>query len=555
MDSDNSSAGLLGKTSRVRQPGIICLVLIMVTLAVYLPARQLQFLNYDDNVYVTANPHVASGLTGKNVVWAFTSVEASNWHPVTWISHMVDSQLYGMNPRGHHFTNVIIHALSAALLLLLLLRLTGSLWQSSFVAFLFALHPLHVESVAWVAERKDILSAFFWFLTLYLYARYVAQPKPARYLLALLSFLVGLMCKPMLVTLPVVLLLLDFWPLERYRHGERLAGPGHLGRVAELIKEKIPFFAFSLMSGVITIYAQHEGGSMSGLDVMSPQLRLGNALTAYVRYIVKTLWPSDLAVFYPCPMAIPLWQVVGAALALTLASAAVILAGRRRPYLAVGWFWFLITLVPVIGLLQVGAQSMADRYTYIPAIGLFIMVAWGVPDLIRGVRQAKAVLALLAAAILIASAALSFQQLDYWHDSSTLFRHALQVTTGNSVMHLNLGTTLAAEGDMDAAIGEFQEALAISNNYFDAHNNLGLAFSSRGELDAAIMEYRQALLLKPDYPGAHNNLGIAFARKGNLDAAILEFKEALQIKPDFKDAQTNLKFALAQRTKQGEPRK
>ena len=555
MDSANSGAGISGKAHQVRQAGVICLVLIMVTLAVYLPARQLQFLNYDDNIYVTANPHVASGLTGRNVVWAFTSVEASNWHPVTWLSHMADSQLYGMTPRGHHFTNVIIHALSAALLLLLLLRLTGSLWRSSFVAFLFALHPLHVESVAWVAERKDILSAFFWFATLYLYARYLARPKPARYLLALFSFLLGLMCKPMLVTLPVVLLLLDFWPLERYRHEGLQPGPGHPGRVVRLIKEKIPFFALSLLSGVITIYAQHEGGAMSDLDTMSPQLRLGNALTAYVRYIVKTLWPRDLAVFYPFPTIIPLWQVVGALLALLLVSAAVILAGRRRPYLVLGWFWFLVTLVPVIGLLQVGAQSMADRYSYLPAIGLFIMAAWGVPDLLRGVRQAKAVLALLAFLVLAASAALSFQQLAYWRDSGTLFRHALQVTTGNSVIHLNLGTTLAAEGDMDAAIGQFQQALAINPNYFDALNNLGLAHSSKGDLDAAIMEYQQALLIKPEYPGAHNNLGIAFARKGNLDAAILEFKESLQINPNFKDAQVNLEFALAQKGRPTEVRK
>ena len=539
------------KSSKLHHPGLICLVLIIVTLAVYLPAGNLQFLDYDDNIYVTNNPHVASGLSGANVVWAFTSVEAANWHPVTWLSHMTDAQLYGLNPRGHHYTNVIIHAISAALLLALLLRITGSLWKSSLVAFLFALHPLHVESVAWVAERKDVLSAFFWFLTLYLYANYVAKPKPARYLLALLSFVLGLMSKPMLVTLPAVLLLLDYWPLERYRQGERPPETGRPARMAALVKEKIPFFALSLLSGAVTIYAQHQGGAMSTLEAASPQLRLANALTAYVRYLGKTLWPGDLAVFYPYPLAIPLWQVAGSLLVLLLVSAAVVLAGRRRPYLVLGWFWFLVTLVPVIGLLQVGAQSMADRYTYIPAIGLFIMAAWGVPDLLSGLKQAKAVLALLAAVVILASAALSYQQLAYWQDSITLYRHALEVTTDNSMMHLNLGSTLAAKGDIDAAIAEFQESVAINRNNFDAFNNLGLAYSGKGDLDAAIREYQQALLIKPEYPGGHNNLGVAFGKKGNLDAAILEFQEALQINPRFKDAQANLEFARAQKLRQG----
>jgi hypothetical protein len=338
----------LGTSSKKRHLGLICMGLVIVIFAVYMQTANHQFLTLDDNDYVTNNPHVTSGITGENIIWAFTSVDEANWHPVTWLSHMADVQFYGMNPQGHHLTNVVIHTVSSLLLLFFLLRVTGSLWQSSFVAVLFAIHPLHVESVAWVAERKDVLSAFFWFLTLFVYSEYVAKLKPTLYILSLFSFVLGLMSKPMLVTLPIVMLLMDFWPLDRYRHDEK---GNRLRRLKALIKEKIPFFVFSLMSAGVTIYAQGKGGAIKRFDVIPFGFRVENALISYVRYIIKTLWPHDLAVLYPIPLTYPLWQCIGSLILLLLISGATIWVGRQHPYLTVGWCWFLITLLPVIGLI------------------------------------------------------------------------------------------------------------------------------------------------------------------------------------------------------------
>ena len=527
---------------------LVCLALVVITLAVYLQAGNHEFLSFDDTQYVTRNPHVSSGINGKNIVWAFTSVDAFNWHPVTWLSHMADAQLYGLNPRGHHVTNVIIHIVSSLLLLLFLLRCTGSLWQSSFVAFLFALHPLHVESVAWVAERKDVLSALFWFLTLFFYSEYVAQQKTGLYLLALFSFIVGLMSKPMLVTLPLVMCLMDYWPLDRYRRDEQEQRPHHrAGKLLPILKEKIPFLACSLLSMIITLYAQNRGGAVIGLNVISFRLRTENALIAYVNYIIKTLWPSDLAVYYPFPPTISLWHVFGSLFVLLLISAASILARRRYPFFAVGWFWFLVTLVPVIGLVQVGRQSMADRYSYLPQTGLFIMAAWGVPLLINKMRYRKGILALLASTVIIASTALTWQQLGYWRDSISLYRHTLQVTSDNYLIHYNLGVDLAEKGDLDSAIQNYRAALRISPNYSEAHNNLGLALAQKGDLDVAIQEYQVTLRLSPNDVKVHYNLGNVLAQKGNLDAAIREYQIALQIDPGNADAHISLGNALAQK--------
>jgi len=525
---------------------IISITLIVLVAAVYMQTGGHEFLNFDDNDYVTNNPHVVSGITGNNIMWAFTSVDAANWHPITWLSHMADVQFYGTNPRGHHLTNVAIHTVSSLLLLLLLLRLTGSLWPSAFVAAMFALHPLHVESVAWVAERKDVLSAFFWFSTLFLYAEYVAKRRSALYFLALFSFALGLMSKPMLVTLPVVMLMMDYWPLGRYRNEGGVQEPGQRpGSVMALIKEKIPFFACSLCSGIVTVYAQHKGGAMTDLGTMPLYLRIQNALISYVKYIGKTLWPFDLAVLYPIPSSFPLWQTISSLLVLLLLSVAAIRAGRRHPYLPVGWFWFIVTLVPVIGLIRVGGQAMADRYSYIPLTGLFILAAWGVPDLAKGLKHREGVLALLAGTLVIASAALSWHQLGYWRDTVTLFKHTIQVTTDNYLIHNHLGVALGDKGSVDAAIEEFRESLRINPNYSDTHNSMGDALAKKGDLDAAVREYREALHLNPNFSFAHNNLGTALANKGNLDAAIQEFHAALNINPDYLVAHNNLGIALA----------
>jgi protein O-mannosyl-transferase len=524
---------------------LVCLALVTLTLSVYLQVGSHQFLSFDDTQYVTNNPHLSGGITGKNIIWALTSVDAFNWHPVTWLSHLADVQAFGMTPGYHHLTSVAIHSASAVLLLLLLLQCTGSLWQSSFVAALFALHPLHVESVAWIAERKDVLSAFFGFLTLSFYAGYLVKRNPGRYLLALLSFLLGLMSKPMLVTLPVVMLLMDYWPLERYRQqGQgQPARPGRLLR--SLIREKIPFFACSLLSVVVTIYAQHKGGAVIGLREIPFPLRAENALVAYVKYFGKTLWPSDLAVFYPFPQVIPFWQVVGSLVLLMLASACCLWAIRRSPYLAVGWFWFLITLVPVIGLIQVGGQSMADRYMYLPAVGLFIMAAWGVPDLTRGVPHRTGILVTLAGVAIMAYSALSWKQLGYWQDGITLYRHTLEVTANNHLINYNLGVDLAGKGDWDGAIQAYRASLQGNTFNPETHNNLGFALARKGDLDAAIKEYQTALWMSPRDTKAHSNMAEALVQKGDLDAAIREYRIALSIAPDNAETCLHLGNALA----------
>jgi len=529
---------------------LLCLTLAIITLSVYLQVGSHQFISFDDYQYVRDNPHVSSGVTGKNFLWALTSVEASNWHPVTWMSHMADVQLFGMSPRYHHLTNVAIHIASSLLLLLLLLSCTGSIWKSSFVAALFALHPLHVESVAWVAERKDVLSAFFGLLTLFFYSGYVAKRKPGRYLLALFSFLLGLMSKPMLVTLPIIMLLMDYWPLGRYRQeGQEQLVRQLRTKMLSLIKEKIPFLALTLPSVVLTIYAQHQGGSVAGLKEIPLLLRTGNALIAYVKYIGKILWPSDLAIFYPLSSAVPLWQVIGFLVILVLLSACAIRAGRRYPYLVLGWFWFLITLLPVIGLVQVGGQSMADRYTYLPSIGLFIVATWGVPDLARRLRYRKGILALLAGVIIIASAAITWKQLGYWQDGISLYRHALQVTPNNHLVNFNLAVDLTEKGDLDGAIQAYRASLEGNTFISEAHNNLGFVLAKKGDWDAAIREYQLSLWMNPKDTRSLLNLGDAFAQKGDLQAAIKQYRQVLVLTPDNTDASTNLGNAL---TRNGE---
>jgi len=508
------------KCGRVRNLVLICLALTVIVLSVYMQERNHLFLGFDDDEYVTNNHHVTSGLTGENILWAFTSFDAANWHPVTWLSHMADVQFYGLNPRGHLLTNVVIHTLSSILLLLLFYRVTGSLWKSSFVAALFALHPLHVESVAWVAERKDVLSTFFCLLTLLFYSEYVSKQKPKLYILSLFFFMLGLMSKPMLVTIPMVMLMMDFWPLERYPLEGLEHGQGQvISRLILLIKEKIPFFVCSFLSAVITIYAQDNSGAIKSFDELSFVLRMENALIAYAKYICKTFWPHDLAVFYPISLPFPFWQVIGSLSVLLLISGAVIWFRCGYPYLAVGWFWFLITLVPVIGLIQVGGQSMADRYTYIPLIGLFIMVAWGVPDLTRGLKYRDGILALLAGVVITALAALTWKQLGYWQDDISLFRHTLQVTADNSFINYNLGVSLAEKGDLDAAIHEYQEAIRINSTYKEAHTNLGIALANKGDLDAAIQEFREALRISPGETKLRNNLELALMQKGKQGEA------------------------------------
>jgi protein O-mannosyl-transferase len=520
-------------------------VLVVLTIFVYAQVAHFQFLTYDDYNYVTGNPHVARGITASGIIWAFTSFDASNWHPVTWLSHMADVQLFGMNPGAHHITNAVIHSLSSLLLLFLLLRITGSLWKSSVVAALFALHPAHVESVAWVAERKDVLSAFFCFLTLYFYAEYGTKRKPALYLLTLISFVIGLMSKPMLVTLPVLMLLLDFWPLRRWTgEGEGDApAASRLANSLTLVKEKIPFFVCSLGSGILTICAQSKGGAVKDLARISFGHRVENAIVSYVKYVGKMLWPHDMAILYPTVPSFPLWEVAGSVLVIGFATTAAYRWRNSYPFVTLGWFWFLITLLPVIGLIQVGEQAMADRYTYIPAIGLFVIAAWGFAELTSRWQQRKRVAALVAALVITASTVKTWNQIHYWNNDQSVFQHALDTTTGNYTAHYNLGYALSKQGDLDGAINHYQEALRLQPNLYETHNNLALVLARKGDVDAAIAEYRAALLLQPNMPQAHNSLGFALATKGDIDAATAEFLEALRLKPDYAAAHANLAFA------------
>ena len=582
---------------RLRRPGFLCLALAVTTLAVFLPVAWQGFVNYDDSDYVTENAHVQSGLKWDNVVWAFKTGHASNWHPLTWLSHMLDCQLFGLKAGGPHLVSVGFHIANTLLLFLLLRRMTGALWRSILVAALFALHPLHVESVAWASERKDVLSAFFFLLTIWAYARYaeVQSPKPKVqspgppsthhvsrftfhasrfYLLSLSFFALGLISKPMLVTMPFVLLLIDYWPLRRPGASSRESQPvaGLL-----LLLEKVPFFLLSVASCVITFLVQRKGGAVS--TALTLDERIANALVSYARYIGKMFWPKNLSILYPHPGHWLAWQVMVSAGLLLAVSAAVILMARRRPYLAVGWLWFCGTLVPVIGLIQVGIQSMADRYTYVPLIGLFIMLVWGVEELIPVRPWRGRALAIGAALLLATCGYLTERQIRFWRDSEALFGHAVKVTRDNYLAYNNLGFYLSGKGRVAEAMENYRQALKINSAYEDAlnnlgyalagqkkyaeaiplyqaalrvrpkhaevHNNLGNALSETGKIDEAIQHYLIALEQKPDHADAHNNLGIALAMKGRLDEAIAHFHEAIRCKPSYASAHSNLGNAFA----------
>ncbi len=562
-------------------PGLICLFLTLATLAVYLRAARNEFVNYDDSDYVTENARVNSGLKWANLEWAFKSGHASNWHPLTWFSHMADCQAFGMRPDAMHLVSVGFHVVNTLLLFVVLRGMTGAMWRSAVVAALFALHPLHVESVAWVSERKDVLSAFFFLLTIGSYAAYgkrveraaatksgIRSPNseaaagragplfPSKangwgfYLLSLLFFALGLMSKPMVVTTPFVLLLIDYWPLRRPGASSLESQP-----VAglRLVLEKTPFFALSVVSSVITFLVQRKGGAVS--TALTVGERIANALVSYVRYLKKTFWPDDLAVLYPHPGHWPLWQVLACASLLVIVCVVVMAGGRRRPYLILGWFWFLGTMVPVIGLVQVGIQSMADRYTYVPLIGLFIMAAWGLNDLVaeRLPRTWRAtVLGLGAAATLVGCAWATARQIGFWKNSENLFQRAIQVTRNNYLAHNNLGFYYSGKGRTAEAMEQYRLSLKINPAYEDALNNLGYALAGQRKFSEAIPLYEAALRIRPKHAEVHNNLGNALSEIGKIDEAIQHYLIALDQSPEHADAHNNLGIALAMKGKLNE---
>jgi Flp pilus assembly protein TadD len=518
--------------------------LTAVTVLAFQPVLGCDFVNYDDGDYVKDNPHVQGAFSAANLTWAWMTAHAANWHPLTWLSLMLDTQLFGKGAWGYHLTNLLLHLANTLLLFGLLRRLTGATWRSALVAALFAVHPLHVESVAWVSERKDVLSTLFGFLTLWAYARYAEAPGLGRYLLVVLGLALSLLAKPMLVTLPFVLLLLDYWPLRRWRPAAAASDDGTPPQpaipVGRLLLEKLPLLVLSAASSAVTVWAQQHGRAFQELADLPLPARLSNALVSYVDYLRQTIWPSDLAVLYPHPGAnLPAWQVAGAAFLVLAVTALALWGGRRWPYLLVGWLWYVGTLVPVLGLVQVGLQARADRYTYVPLIGIFLLLSWGLTDLARRWR-CREVLACAAGLALICFMAITWAQARYWNDSVTLWHHTLEVTEGNYVAHNNLGEILTEQGKAAESSQHFREALRIRPDCPEAHNNLGIALVNQGEAAEAIRHLREAVRLKPTDSEAHNNLGIALVNQGEAAEATRHFREAVRLKPGNTSAHNNL---------------
>lgn len=529
---------------------LICAGLVLATVIAYGQLYNSDFVYYDDDMYVIENSHVNNGITGESISWAFTTGHAYNWHPLTWLSHMLDCQLFGTEPGWHHLTNLLLHLVNTLLLFGVLKRMTGALWQSGFVAAVFALHPLHVESVAWISERKDVLSTLFWLLTMAAYVRYFKRPSLSRYLLTLLAFSLGLLSKPMLVTLPFVLLLLDYWPLGRFKFEQttkdtepqirKSAIAASQWRVIyQLIWEKVPFLALAAVSSIVTFLVQRSGGALVQTGTLSLDVRIANSLVSYLRYVAKMIYPGRLAVFYPYH-SLSLLLAIACFVILVAVTAAVIYVGRRRQYLPVGWFWYVGTMVPVIGLVQVGSQSIADRYTYVPLIGLFIIIAWGASELSARWRYQKIVLGICSATVLTILLISTRMQVRHWQNSFTLFEHTLAVTEGNSITHNHYGAFLLQQRRFDQALAQFNEALRISPGFHEVRKNRGSALLDMGKFDEAIATFGELLLAAPDWPDAHYWLGVAYAQKGAYQQAIKPFKEALRLSPGWPEAYNDL---------------
>jgi Flp pilus assembly protein TadD len=585
--------------ARPRVPGwLMAGLLVLVTMALFWPATRCDFVTADDDVYVTANARVQSGLSWENIKWACLNSVCDNWNPLTVWSHMAVCQVCGLNPWGHHLSNVLLHALNAGLVFALLQAMTGATWRSLWVAALFAVHPLRVEAVAWVSERKDLLSGFFGLLALIAYARYAEVqslksnvqspwsvvrgpwslfhlPSPIFYLLSLFLYALGLMSKPMLVTWPFVMLLLDYWPLRRWepstvnsppRQSEATAG--QLSTVLRLVREKMPFFVLAALTSVVTFVVQRREGSL-GLGEMLPlSARVGNALISYGRYLGKLFWPTDLVLFYPHPGYWPLGKVLLAGGLILGISVVVWVQRGRAPYLLMGWLWYCGTLAPVSQVVQTGGHAMADRYTYIPLIGVLVLAVWGVWELTRGWRYQVLALSAAGGAALVLCLALTRQQIGYWKDSEALLRHAQEVPETKYLGHKYLGIALLSKGQIDEAIRQFREGVRLRPDDADAHYSLGVALDKKGQIGEAISQFQEAVRLEPDYADAHNNLGVAygagdarrdqlgemadahynlgvaFFQRGRTDEAIRQFQEAIRLKPDRAEAHNNLGTAL-----------
>ena len=512
----------------------ICILLVIATFIAYMQVLKYGFItSFDDTEYLTSNWNIKAGLTKESIVWAFSTSYASNWHPVTWLSHMLDYELYGLEPFGHHLTSLLFHIINTLLLFGVLLKTTGALWRSGLVAVLFALHPLNVESVAWVSERKNVLSTFFLLLTLWAYVRYVDKKNARNYLLVVLFLALGLMSKPMLVTLPFVLLLLDFWPLKRF--GEV--------RPARLIFEKVPLFILLIGSCVATFIAQRSGGAIRFSEFSSLYFRIANALVSYFEYLRNMLWPSGLSVFYPHPgNALPIWKPLACTIVLVVVTIWVVKEIRRAPYLAVGWFWYLGTLVPVIGIVQVGEQAMADRYTYVPLIGIFIAIAWSLPEQIKTGKEK--LLPILSGIVISVLIALTWIQVSHWKNSITLFKHAINVTDtkylGVATIHAFLGDAYHREGKLGIAISEFKKSLDLDPINPYSLNNLAATLAEQGNLKEGLSYAQKLSRLQPDYTPGLITMGNILEETGKLDQAQIYYEQVLELDSDSFENYLNL---------------
>jgi protein O-mannosyl-transferase len=575
--------------SRQHQELLISLFLIMLIVIVYAQVGAFDFVDFDDSFYVTENSHVRNGLTLDGVIWAFTTTHEANWHPLTWLSHMVDCELYGLNPAGHHYTNILFHTANTLILFFILFRMTGELWKSAFAAALFAIHPLHVESVAWVSERKDVLSTFFGLLSIGAYYHYSKIPSSKRFLLVVIFLSMGLMAKPMLVTFPFVLLLLDFWPLKRIQlkhHFDpqtgRSIGNDSKG-IYPLIAEKIPLFILTIISCIVTFFAQKSGRAVVPFDLLPLNTRIANALISYVRYIFKAIWPQKLTYFYPYSINVSSWQILGAVILITGAIWGSIYLSRRYPYVPVGCFWYLGTLVPVIGLIQVSGQAMADRYTYIPLIGLFIVISWGITDILKKWRYHKTFLGTSVIVVLSALTTCAFIKTSHWKNSIALFENGVKVNETNyhalnnlatalvdkgkydeayfclsralkkdpkrENLRMNLANVLFLKGKSDEAISQYQKILQTDPENADVHYNLACVLSSQNKIKNAVRHYKEALIIEPKYSKAYYNLGNILLRHGKIKEAVFNYAKAIEFKPDYLQAYNKIGLILLEKRK------
>ncbi len=535
---------------------LIYVVLALATIIAYEPMRHNDFISYDDGAYVTENPNVIPGITRQSVLWAFTSTHFYMWHPITSLSHLLDCQLFGLNPSRHHLTSLLFHIATVLLLFWILKSMTGAIWPSVFVAGVFALHPLNVESVAWVAERKTVVSGLFSMLTIAAYIRYAERPSVGRYLGVVFAYGLCIMTKPVVVTLPFVLLLLDFWPLERFQLARRprkkdsswSKSPKVRFQVLSLwrlLAEKVPFFILATILSATTFIVQRGGGAVLPAERLALSYRIGNALVSYVHYITKMIYPSRLAVFYPHPSTrLPLWQPIVCFIVLAVVSAGIIRTARRRRWLAVGWLWYLGTLIPVIGLVQAGSQAMANRYTYVPAIGIFIIVAWSANQFLSRWRYRRICLGISAGLLFAVLLICTRVQVKYWQNNLTLYKHVLAVTENNSLIHNSFGCALFEKGQLDEAITQLKEAVRISPKFALARSNLGKVFLKQGKVNEAIVCFKEVLRIRKDLPDAHYYLGLAKVKQERHDDAITHFSEALRLKPDYINARLHLGYTL-----------